>query len=66
MAQVQAQRMCKVCGKKTLHAKPVMGDGFGCLLTLLTCGLFLLIWIPMKFCEAVSRYTCQTCGSKSM
>lgn len=54
---------CKYCRKHTLHDKEVMSGGMGCLLTVITGGLFLPIWILyIMFCCVFVPYQCQTCG----
>jgi ribosomal protein L44E len=63
MGAIQAQRWCKLCERKTLHARPAFSDGVGCLLTVLTLGLFLPVWLAIKVVEAVTtRWRCQVCG----
>lgn len=65
MAIRQKQKYCPVCGRYTLHAKEMFSDGMGCLLTLLTGGLFLLLWIPLGIIQSLSPYRCQSCGAKN-
>ena len=62
MGMVQTQRYCKVCGRKTLHARIFFSDGIGCIITLLTVGLFLPIWLLIKILEAFKPWRCQNCG----
>lgn len=63
MGVLQAQRYCKLCGRKTLHARPCFSDGAGCILTVITLGLFLPLWIVLKVVEAfTSKWRCQACG----
>jgi rubredoxin len=63
MAFIQSQRYCKLCGRKTLHARATFGDGVGCILTVLTLGLFIPIWIIIKVLEALTaKWRCQVCG----
>jgi len=46
-----------------LHAKSeTIGCGIGLLLTLLTAGLFLLLWIPLSLLDTLSPVRCQLCG----
>jgi hypothetical protein len=63
MATVQKQRFCANCKKQTLHARHHFGDGMGCLLSILTLGLFVPIWFCIemfhRFCYG---YRCQQCG----
>lgn len=62
MSYHQAQRWCTVCNQLTLHHKDYFETGWGCLLTLITAGLFLLIWIPLIVIEAFYPWICQKCG----
>lgn len=62
MATKQKQRKCPVCGRRTLHQKEVFDDGWGCLLTILTGGLFFLVWIVIGIVELFKPYRCQVCG----
>lgn len=60
---VQVSRHCKQCGHKTLHEKQSMSTGMGLLLTIITAGLFLLLWIPyLMFWLPFRPFRCQTCG----
>ena len=64
-AQVQTQRHCRTCERKTLHARPTFSDTAGCLLTLLTLGLFLPFWLLFKVTRAGDGpWRCQVCGRK--
>ena len=65
MSIKQKQKMCKVCQKPTLHQKNQFSGGMGCLLTILTAGLFLPIWLLADIFDIFHPYRCQTCGSKN-
>lgn len=60
----QTRLYCQDCGKKTLFAKGSIGAGWGCLLTIITAGGFLLIW-PLLFLLGMffDPWKCQTCGT---
>jgi hypothetical protein len=61
MAQVS--RYCKLCKKQTLHEKPELERGMGCLLTICTAGIFLPFWIFHRTLILPFRpYRCQSCG----
>ena len=62
MGLAQRHAWCKYCGRYTLHQKPRMGFGVGLLLTLLTAGLFIPIWIVMGLLDAFKPFRCQGCG----
>ena len=60
---IQTSKFCKECGKKTLHEKQAMSGGMGCLLTILTGGLFLIFWIfQSAFILPFRPFRCQQCG----
>lgn len=64
---VQKSRYCKECQRKTLHQKyQWVNDGMGCLLTLLSAGLFLLLWFPCLILQIFfASWRCQVCGRKN-
>lgn len=64
MGIYQASKYCKNCQRKTLHEHRSFDSKWGCLLSLLTCGLFLPIWILMSIAGSLHAYRCQTCGRK--
>lgn len=54
---------CSNCQQQRMGSKQVLGDGWGCLLTIITGGLFLLLWIPLKFLSEYPKpYLCNVCG----
>lgn len=59
----QTQRYCRLCGRRTLHGKNAIGAGWGCLLTILTGGLFLLVWPLIALWRFLAvPWRCQVCG----
>ena len=62
MARIQGRRHCKVCGRQTLHERDHFSGGMGCLLTILTGGLFLVVWVLVLVVEAFKPWICQQCG----
>ena len=66
MAEIQSQRYCTNCGERTLHRKTkTISDGMGILLTILTGGFFLLLWVPCGIINLFCRAHCQKCGAKN-
>lgn len=60
---LQTQRFCKLCNRRTLPTRTSLGFGWGCLLSILTLGIFIPIWIIIKVGEAiVVPWRCQQCG----
>ena len=63
MAHTQSRRYCRECGQKTLHVKEQMSTGMGLLLTIITAGTFLVLWIPYMMLVLPFRpFRCQACG----
>ena len=62
MSVIQRSKHCKTCKQKTLHQINKFSGGMGLLLTLLSGGLFLLLWLPIMFMESLKPYRCQLCG----
>lgn len=64
MAIEKRQKFCSYCERKVLAERDKgIGDGFGCLLTILTGGLFLILWIPLIIINSFGAYRCPVCGS---
>lgn len=66
MGQIQGRRHCKECKKKTLHERRHFSLGMGCLLTVITGGLFIPIWLIVLVLEAFQPWICQSCGRSRM
>ena len=64
MAVQQKQLECKTCKRNTLFQRETFSEGIGCLLTVLTCGLFLPIWFLLELNSDMKPYRCQQCGQK--
>lgn len=62
MAYAQSQRHCQECGRKTLHKRERFSGGMGCLLVILTGGLFLPIWLLIDLLGLARTWHCQRCG----
>jgi hypothetical protein len=65
MAVDQKQKYCKDCKRNTLHVRQRTTEMWGCLLTLLTAGLWIPIWILISLFGTMSGYRCQVCGRKN-
>lgn len=59
---LKMSRVCRECGRRTLHEKEHFSFGWGCLLSLLTVGLFLPVWLLIGIFEAFKPYRCVNCG----
>jgi hypothetical protein len=60
----QGASWCPVCECQRLVARPQMSLGMGCLLTILSAGLFLVPWIVLAWMEQRQSWVCQTCGEE--
>jgi len=62
MPELQRSRYCKNCGRNTLHVRPHFSGGMGCLLMVVTAGLFGPIWLVIWLLEQMRPMRCQQCG----
>jgi len=58
----QTSRYCRRCGKYCLHQKSTFSGIAGLVLTFLTLGSFLIIWVPLMLIQGLAPYRCQMCG----
>lgn len=58
----QKSKFCSQCEKQTLWARPESNFFLHMLLTLVSCGLWLPIWILVS----TGGWRCQTCGSDGL
>jgi hypothetical protein len=67
MAVHQASKWCGGCRRRTLHVKHTFGVGMGLLLTVLTAGLFIPVWIVIIALEGFgAKWRCQACGKAKL
>ena len=62
MAQIHSQSFCRTCGRPTLHTKNGTNHILHLLLTLVTCGCWVVIWALDGLCHMVTRPRCTQCG----
>lgn len=56
---------CRCCRHNTLHGRNGLNNWVHFFLTLLTAGIWLVIWLPLLVANGVSTsYKCITCGTK--
>ena len=61
---IKKQKFCKSCQKNVYAERPTgISDGIGCLLIILTCGLFLPIFLLLRMINAFAAFKCPACGS---
>lgn len=62
MSMIQTQKYCRTCGQKRLFVKPGTNHILHLLLTVITLGCWIVIWILDGLCHALSRGRCTQCG----
>lgn len=64
MATFQRSRYCSTCKKQTLHQFQRLSLPIVILFTVLTAGLFAIVWVPYRYLVGwwASGMRCQTCG----
>lgn len=65
MARLQKQKRCRQCEENTLHERDHFSDGIGCLITVITAGLFLPLWLILLALEGTRPWICQKCGKSN-
>ena len=62
---LKEQRYCRACKKNVLAERQTgMSDGIGCLLMIITLGLFIPFFLLLRSVNALGGYRCPQCGSK--
>ena len=64
MGMQETSKYCKSCNKQVLARKKGTNHILHLLLTLLTGGLWLLIWILCGISNGLSSWRCSFCGKK--
>lgn len=62
MSTITTRRNCRTCGQKRLFAKEKQSNVLHLLLTVLTCGLWLPVWLLVAVLVAFRPYRCTVCG----
>lgn len=60
----QSSQPCRVCQRRTLHARGKFSDGMGCLLVVLTGGIFIPVWLAISISDSSRTWRCQVCGTE--
>lgn len=63
MTVLYKELSCPTCGRMALHEKKRLGLSLALLLTLLTGGFFLPVWLIFEIRFAFSSFRCQHCGT---
>ena len=61
MATNQLMSFCKKCEKQTLHLQPATSHMLHFLLSLVTFGLWIIVWVLLAASNN-SQMTCSACG----
>ena len=67
MDYIKKRAWCPQCQTNVIAERPTgMSDGMGCVLTILTCGLFLPLFVLLRAINAMAGYKCNRCGCATM
>ena len=58
----QIQGFCPTCNQRRMYAKPGINHVVHALVSVFTCGLWLLVWIIVIIANSSKSYRCQSCG----
>jgi hypothetical protein len=64
MAEVQTSGWCHVCQQQRMMTKPKINHVLHLILTLVTLGLWSLVWITLAIINASKGSRCVQCGTK--
>ncbi len=62
MGVISKSYQCSTCQRPTLHQRPNAAHLIHFILTLITCGGWLPIWLIAGINKAMYPYRCQSCG----
>ena len=65
MSTQEASRYCKHCGKQVLVRRASTNHVLHLLLSIVTCGVWLPIWILGALCNQTIKWRCTHCGSQT-
>lgn len=58
-------RFCRVCERQTAFVKEGHNSVFHLLMTVLTAGVWLIVWVLVGASSSAGAYRCSQCGSKA-
>jgi len=64
MSVKQSSAYCNVCGRQSLFAKPRINHILHLILSIVTFGFWLIVWIVLGITNSAKRPRCVTCGSE--
>ena len=64
MTDLTAQGFCTLCQSQVLSVKKQTNHILHLLMSLVTLGLWLPIWLLVGVCAATTPYLCSRCGSR--
>lgn len=65
MSVVQSSGYCQTCGRQSMFVKPRINHVLHLILTIVTIGLWSLVWLTLGIVNAVKGPRCQVCGTKA-
>lgn len=61
---IQTSHYCATCQRQTLHVKPRINNVLHLVLSVLTVGIWLVVWAALGLGNSAERARCSVCGSK--
>lgn len=65
MPELKRGRDCWRCDEQTLHTKHGTAHLVHFLLSIVTCGLWVILWVAAAISNSTSPWICSRCGSRS-
>jgi len=66
MGKITTRRHCKTCGQKRLFEKEKQNNLLHLILSLVTVGIWLPVWILIAVLGAFKPYRCTVCGESKL
>lgn len=63
MGQSNVQRICPRCRTHVLAVRQTPNHAIHAVVSLFTCGFWLIVWIILAIVSASSTYRCSQCGT---
>ena len=62
MGTVQSTGFCETCGKQTMFVKQKLNNVLHLILSVLTAGIWLIVWLVLGMINSGKKPRCTSCG----
>lgn len=66
MSTMTARRMCKTCGQHRMFRKEKQNNVLHLILSVVTVGVWLPVWLLIAIAGAFTPYRCTVCGESKL